>query len=257
VSHEKLVRDEFARQAEAMAASPAFTSEEVIGRFRDALGSRPKGRVLDLACGPGILSAALAPQADLMVGVDITPEMLRKARQRCGSAGLDNARFLEATAEALPFAPAAFGCVVTRLSVHHLQDPATVLREARRVLRPDGSLILADVVSSPDTPESDLHNALEHLRDPSHVRMLSEPDLLRALAEARFAVASSSRWQQRRQFGEWAAIVRNARSLGALEVVMRALAGAGMTAGIDLRLSGGSLEFVHHYLLVVARPEGR
>jgi hypothetical protein len=45
--------------------------------------------------------------------------------------------------------------------------------------------------------------------------------------------------------------------VGALEVVMRALARAGVTARIDLRLSGESLEFVHHHLLIIARPEAR
>ena len=257
MSHEKVVRDEFARQAEAMAAAPVFTSEEVMGRFREALGSRPKGRVLDLACGPGILSAALAPQTASLLGVDLTPEMIRLARERCRKAGLRNVRFLEGPAEALPFAPATFDDVVTRLSIHHFQAPHAVLREVRRVLKPDGGLILADTVSSADPSESELHNALERLRDPSHVRMLSEPDLLQVVTEAGFAVVSAKRWRQHRRFEEWAAIVQGARSLGDLEVVMRALAGAGVAAGIDLRLSGGSLEFVHHYLLLVARPEGR
>jgi len=257
LSHERVVREEFARQADAMASSPAFTSEEVIGRFRETLGSRTRGRVLDLACGPGILSAALAPQARLMVGVDITPEMLGMARARCRTAGLTNARFLQAPAEALPFAPATFACVVTRLSIHHLQAPHRVLREVHRVLKPDGRLVLADVVSSADRSESELHNALEHLRDPSHVRMLSAADLTQAVTEAGFAVVSVTQWQQQRRFDEWAAIVQSARSLDALEVVMRALARAEVTAGIDLRLSGESLEFVHSWLLIAARPEGR
>jgi ubiquinone/menaquinone biosynthesis C-methylase UbiE len=257
LSHDRIVRDEFACQAEAMAAAPAFTSEEALGRFRDALGSRPRGLVLDLACGPGILSAALAPQTEFMVGVDITPEMIRMARERCRKAGVCNARFLEGPAEALPFPPATFDGVVTRLSIHHVPAPHEVLREVRRVLKPDGSLILADAISSVDPSESELHNALERLRDPSHVRMLSEPDLLQVVAEAGFSPVSANRWRQHRRFDEWAAIVQGARSLGDLEVVMRALAGAGVTAGIDLRLSGKSLEFVHHYLLIVARASGR
>lgn len=257
MSHERLIRDEFARQADAMASAPAFTAEDVLERFRDAVGPRTTGSVLDLACGPGILAAALAPLAGLIVGVDITPEMVRLADARCRAAARGNARFLEAPAEALPFAAATFECVVTRLSIHHLPAPGDVLREVHRVLKPDGRLVLADVVSSPDRSESRLHNALEHLRDPSHVRMWPEPELLQAVADAGFTVVSASRWPQRRRFDEWAAIVGNARSLGALEVVMRALAGAGLTAGIDLRVSGESLEFVHQWLLVVARPGDR
>jgi ubiquinone/menaquinone biosynthesis C-methylase UbiE len=134
-------------------------------RFVDALGETARGSVLDVACGPGILSAAIAKTARQVVAFDLTPEMLTKAAQRC--AGLGNVTFREGNAAELPFADADFDAVVTRLSVHHFDRPGRAMSEIFRVLRPGGSFVIADVISSEGPAEAELQNAIEILRDPS------------------------------------------------------------------------------------------
>ena len=181
--------------------------------------------MLDLACGPGMLLASLASTMRLSVAADVTPKMIQMARAACRAASPVNTRFVESLAEYLPFATAALDCVVTRLSIHHFLDPSAVLREVKRVLKADGLLVIGDLVSSEDPAESRLHNALEQLRDPSHIRMLPESELLKVVTAAGFRVTSTDRWLQHRQFDEWAAIVANARSLQSLEVAMRTIAG--------------------------------
>jgi len=237
-----------------MARAPVFSSEEIANRFKESIARKASGVMLDLACGPGILLAGLAPTMRLNVGVDVTPRMIQMARARCLAAGLVDVRFVEASAEQLPFATAAFDCVVTRLSVHHFLDPLVVLREVKRVLRVDGLLVIADLISSEDPTETRLHNALEQLRDPSHIRMLPGSELLKVVSQAGFGVISTDHWLQQRQFGEWAAIVENARSLESLHVAMRTIAEAGITAGINLRAAADSVEFVHHWVFIAAQP---
>ncbi len=183
MEHLQKVREEFTRQAERFASAPAVTEDELTERFVQAAGPDPGG-VLDVACGPGIVSAALAPRAREVVGLDVTPEMLSKARQRCEAAGLRNVSFREGSATDLPFAEDAFDTVVTRLAIHHFSEPRQVLGEISRVLRPGGRLVLADIVSSENPEESALHNALEVLRDPSHVRMLPASELRALVGEA-------------------------------------------------------------------------
>ena len=237
-----------------MARAPAFSAEAIVRRFKEAVASKASGVMLDLACGPGILMAGLAPAMRLSIGADVTPKMIQMARARCLAAGLVDTRFVESLAEQLPFATAAFDCVVTRLSVHHFLDPLIVLREVKRVLKSDGVLVIADLISSEDPAETRLHNALEQLRDPSHIRMLPESALLTAVNHAGFQVVSTNHWLQQRQFAEWAAIVENARSLTSLEVAMRTMADAGITAGVGLRGSADSVEFVHHWMFIAAQP---
>jgi len=253
MNHQQLVRDEFSRQAEAMANAPAFSAEAIMARFKEAIAPKKSGVMLDLACGPGILLTSLAPTMKLNVGVDLTPKMIQMARAKCLAANLTNTRFLESPAENLPFASRLFDCVVTRLTLHHFIEPIRVLREVKRILKPGGLLVIADLLSSEDQTETRLHNALEQLRDPSHIRMLPQSELLNIIKEAGFHIISTDHWLQQREFGEWAAIVENARSLKSLEVVMKAIAETGLTAGINLRRSADSVGFAHHWMFVVAQ----
>ena len=103
--------------------------------------------------------------------------MLEKAKARCAKAGLSNVAFRSGDAENLPFKDAEFDGVVTRLAIHHFANPQRALDEMFRVLRPGGAAVIVDAVSSENLDESKLHNAIERLRDPSHVRMLPASEL--------------------------------------------------------------------------------
>src|SRR5215813_4373400 len=139
VDHLQRVKREFARQAETFAAAAAITDEELTRRFSEAIGRNGTGKILDVACGPGIVSAALAKTARAVVAFDVTPEMLAKARDRCAKAGLTNVTFREGSATDLPFDKNSFDGVVTRLAVHHFTEPRRAFAEMSRVLRPGGT----------------------------------------------------------------------------------------------------------------------
>jgi tRNA/tmRNA/rRNA uracil-C5-methylase (TrmA/RlmC/RlmD family) len=91
--HSKIVATEFARQAEAFARAPELQAPEVTRWIADALGDLGADRILDLACGPGVLAPVLAHQARVVVGVDLTDEVLRVARAR-STACVDSTRIL-------------------------------------------------------------------------------------------------------------------------------------------------------------------
>lgn len=253
LNHDSRVRDEFTRQAATFSASSAITDAALTQRVVTALGEAARGSVLDVACGPGILSAAIAKAARDVVAFDLTPEMLKKAAQRCNEAGLANVSFREGNATELPFANGAFDAVVTRLSVHHFDRPSRVMSEIFRVLRPGGSFVVADVISSEVPAEAELHNAIEILRDPSHVRMLPGSELSSLVSEAGFAVESLETWDKPREFEEWMGIVNDASRVPPLRAVVRALASAGASAGIGLVLDGGRIRFFHRWSLITAR----
>lgn len=250
------IEKEFTRQARYMAAAPAFHAEPVLRWMVSAVRQAPSQRVLDLACGPGILAEAIAPHVRELIGVDVTPEMVRLGRERFAMAGLANGQFEIAPAERLPFADGWFDQIVTRLSIHHFAAPAVVLGEVRRVLRPGGQLIIADVVSPGDAGRAALHNALEQLRDPTHVRMLAPHELIGLVRAAGFSMLQEEAWEQLRSFEEWAAIVADPARTAPLQEVMRALARGGQDAGISLREDERQVVFTHTWLLLVARrPE--
>jgi len=101
-------------------------------------------RVLDLACGTGELERRVleaTPEAQI-VGVDLAPTMIERARHKLG--GTASVRFEQADVHDLPFADASFDVVTCANTFHYFSRPSVVLREAARVLRPEGRLVLLD-----------------------------------------------------------------------------------------------------------------
>lgn len=253
MDHDERVRQEFTRQSGHFASAARIADAQLTRRFVDAVAPEPGWRILDVACGPGLVTVALAPHAREVVALDLTPEMLNKARQRCAAAGVANVRIQQGSAADLPFEANGFDVVVTRLSLHHFDNPARPLAEMARVLRPGGRFVAADVISSEDPEESALHNAIEILRDPSHVRMLPASEALTLLAGARLEVAHQATWDTHREFEEWAQIVDDPIRVAPVRTIARTLAKLGQHAGIGLSLADGKIVFFHRWLLVVAR----
>lgn len=257
MDHLSRVKREFSRQAGHFATSAAITDQQQTDRFIEALGTGELGAALDVACGPGLITAPLASRARDVVAFDLTPEMLGKARQRCERAGVRNVTFQEGSATKLPFGDRTFDTVVTRLSLHHFENPRQVLDEIWRVLKPGGAFVVADVVSSEIPEKSALQNAIEILRDPSHTRMLPGSEFLSLIGDAGFIVESTVTWDKPRGFEEWAAVVDDPARIAPLRVLTEALVRLGEDAGMGLSLTDGKLVFFHRWYLVATRkPSG-
>ena len=107
----------------------------------DMAALRPGERVLDVACGTGLVSfraAAAVGTEGAVVGTDISGEMVETARRGAILCELANVRFERADAEALPLAGASFDAAVCALGLMYVPDPVRALSEMRRVLRPGG-----------------------------------------------------------------------------------------------------------------------
>ncbi len=101
----------------------------------------------DLGCGPGDLLPVLAERASAVIGVDSSPSMLALAERR--TANLP-ASVRMGELEHLPMADGEAAFAVICLTLHHLPDPAAALAEARRVLAPDGRLVVIDFAPHED-----------------------------------------------------------------------------------------------------------
>jgi ubiquinone/menaquinone biosynthesis C-methylase UbiE len=255
MDHLKRVADEFTRQAQNFDNWAAKADDP--GRFSAALGDARRGKLLDVACGPGVVTAELAPDAGAVVAFDATEPMLERAKARCAKAGLSNVAFRSGDAEHLPFDDASFDGVVTRLAIHHFANPQRALDQMFRVLRPGGTAVIVDVVSSENESESKLHNAIERLRDPSHVRMLPASQLDDGISRAGFGIAEHATWDMDRELEEWLAIVDDPARVEPIRTVVHTLAQAGRTAGIGLSVKDGRVVFFHRWRFVKAiKPRG-
>lgn len=123
-----------------------------------SLGALKAGdHVVDVGCGAGIdslIAAGMVGPEGSVVGVDMTPMMLEKARAAAGEAGLENVEFREAYAEELPIPGGWADVVISNGVLNLMPDKPAVLKEMFRVLKPGGRLQIGDILVQKVVPES-------------------------------------------------------------------------------------------------------
>jgi ubiquinone/menaquinone biosynthesis C-methylase UbiE len=139
----------------------------------DALHIGAGDRLLDVGCGTGAASRSAASVAASVVGIDLSPEMIRQAQQLAG--GFANVHFEIADSEHLPFEDGAFTAVLCSNSFHHYPDPARAVREMARVLAPEGRLVIGDACS--DRTAARVADVFLRRFEPGHVRLYRSDEL--------------------------------------------------------------------------------
>jgi SAM-dependent methyltransferase len=202
-AHHDVVRREFERQADGFGHRGSLFAARRIADWIDA-GARlqPDELVLDAGGGAGDLSRSLAGRARQFVVADLTGALRDVGRDAAEAAGAGNVLFVRAALEDLPFPDRSFDVVLCRFVVHHLAEPAVALAELRRVCRPGGRVVIADLVALDDAVAA-RHNALERLRDPSHTTALTEAALVAAVGAARLDVRDTDRYEQAMPLEPW------------------------------------------------------
>ena len=166
----RLIQSQFGAVARNYATSKVHAQGEDLPVLLELARLTGREDVLDAGCGPGPVTLLLAPHAETVTAIDFTSAMLDIARETAAARKLTNVSFQLNGLEDFHAADATFDRIVTRYSAHHWPDPQKVLRRFREVIRPDGYLLLNDVMAS-EVPVLDTFlQAAEILRDPSHVR---------------------------------------------------------------------------------------
>lgn len=144
-------RRQYADEAATYDDESDFTERWLFGpEHRGWACSRANGTTLEVAIGTGLNLPNYPPDVRL-TGLDLTPEMLARARSRAADLGIP-ATFCEGDAQALPFADATFDTVVSTYAMCSVPDERGTVLEMKRVLKPGGRLILVDHVRSSVPP---------------------------------------------------------------------------------------------------------
>jgi ubiquinone/menaquinone biosynthesis C-methylase UbiE len=204
-AHEEIVAAQFGPRARAYVESAVHAQGEDLDAI-EAMAARLKpDHALDLGAGGGHVAYRLAKHSKTVSAADLSEEMLAAVAAFARSKGLENIAAVRCPAERLPFADATFDFAGCRMSAHHWRDFDAGLREARRVLKHGAEAVFVDACS-PGAPALDTHlQAIELLRDTSHVRDYSVPEWTSALRRAGFEVRAVRTFRIRIDFASWIA----------------------------------------------------
>ena len=169
-------------------------------------GLKPGETVLDLGSGAGIdcfLAAKKVGPSGRVIGVDMTPDMIDRARENARKSGVANVEFRLGEIENLPVADNTVNVIISNCVINLSTDKPSVFREAYRVLKPGGRLAISDVVATAELPAHIRNDLTLYSACAAGAAYIS--DLERWLAEAGFAEIKIAPKDESREFiREWA-----------------------------------------------------
>ena len=197
----------------------ASSSEELELGLLIQMGLQDGQEVLDLACGPGVVSRLIAEAhpASRVTAMDLNGELLNAARQEIAAAGLEQITFVQGDVYAPPLEPGRFDFIYARLLFQHLEDPLRALQAVRALLKPGGKLCIMDI-------------------DDAWLSLVPEPEGFKAFTEA--AARAQSKLGGNRHIGRELGGLLEAAGFGDVAVHVQTVNSRqlGMRAFLDITL---------------------
>ena len=154
-----------------------FSKQDYLNYAIARVAPKSTDTLLEAAAGTCACGRAFAPHVRSVTCLDMTKAMLDVGKAAAEQAQLQNMTFTEGDVIELPFADDSFDIVFSRLAFHHFPEPEAPFSEMVRVLKPGGKLVMIDMAAAEESLRNS-EDVLETLRDPSHVRNLSQAEML-------------------------------------------------------------------------------
>ncbi|MBU6460481.1 MAG: methyltransferase domain-containing protein [Proteobacteria bacterium] len=218
MDQQSLIKQQFGEMAQNYLTSPVHARGADLDKLAYLTNKLQPLRVLDLGCGAGHASFAMASGGALNItAYDLSETMLAIVQNEAASRGFQSITTCQGPVERLPFENGLFDLIVTRFSAHHWQDMDAALAEIARVASPQGTLVVIDIVA-PEVPLYDtVLQSVELLRDASHVRDYRLTEWKSMLEKKGFLWSDSFQWKLHLEFNSW--ITRIGTSLKRVEAL--------------------------------------
>jgi len=100
--------------------------------------------VMDIGCGDGYISRAVARSVNNVIAVDISREMLKSLEEKAKGSGIENIQTIESDGQDVPVEDGSIDIIFASMYLHHIEEPDIAVKEMRRLLKPGGMVFLAD-----------------------------------------------------------------------------------------------------------------
>ncbi len=153
----------------------------------------PEATVLDIGCGTGEFEQLLLTEnpQQVITGVDISEEMLLVAQQKCRS--YSHVSFQNASVSDLPFTNNSFDVIVSASAFHYFDDPNVALMEIRRVLKPEGKVLILDWCK--DYLSCQICDFILKLFDPAYKQCYTQKEFHHLLTSAQFDIERATKFR--------------------------------------------------------------
>jgi ubiquinone/menaquinone biosynthesis C-methylase UbiE len=125
----------------------------------EKLGIDPSDVAMDFGCGPGYYTIEIAKKAKNVVAVDLSPEMLKKAQNKAAKAGVKNIQFLQSNGTNIQLENGSVDLILLVTVYHEVGENEAVLKEFSRILKPDGKLVVVEVIKKGIFPGAPVQNS--------------------------------------------------------------------------------------------------
>ena len=231
----RLNREQYAAVAANYATSASHAGGDDLAWFSSRAASVAPGLALDVACGGGFSTRALASAGHRVLATDLTPESVMAARS---AVGVKRVSWVAGAAERLPVASESVNVVGCRIAPHHFADIAAFVDEVARVLVPGGLFLLVDTTVPEDETLARWLDDVERQRDPSHQRSWPPSRWRAVVSGARLRVDETQEYRKRHEIEPW--LARSGCTGAAAESVREAFAGASDAARAAYLIDGES-----------------
>lgn len=203
-THEQTVQSQFDPRASAYLTSAVHSAGPDLEKARMlAAQLSADSRAVDIGCGAGHLSFALAAHLARIIALDPSRGMLEQVAKTAAAKELRQIETREGSAESLPFQDASLQLACTRYSAHHWTRLEAAVQEMARVLGTGGHALIIDTLGHEDALVDTFMQSIELLRDPSHVRNRCSREWRSLFRAAGLLEVEYAEWPTRLDFASW------------------------------------------------------
>ncbi len=201
--HDRELARAFDSQAARFERAPVQSDPVSLARLLRLAQFPADALVLDAGCGPGLVAQAILESGCRVLGVDLSHEMVERARKRCHAFG-DRARFIKGSLhDSAVDELGPFDASLSRYVLHHVIEPRAFLARQTALVRSGGIVVVSDHLADPNPDRANLHHAIEVGRDRTHAHNLTAGAIVDLMAAVGLVDLQMSEESFFLDFDEW------------------------------------------------------